>query len=169
MTNRFFCFPVLCFLLFFGGGCVRFDYAGQRFAPRAESAPVVFFNGQANFPAQEFRIIGRGVLTVSAKSADYDNMGELRERARKYGADGVCIVDNQLVGSRIFPAPEDEFVSPYKANGVPVKNNTWDPKLLKGNSHIGRSKQMPDRAIRVLFLKKAVDLEKELQQKNPLL
>jgi hypothetical protein len=168
MTNCFFHFLILFFLLL-AGGCVKFDYTGQRFTPRAESAPVAFLDSQADFTAQGFRIIGRGILTVPGKTASYDSMGELRERAREYGAEAVCIVDSQIAGERVFSAPEDEFVSPYKAQAVKVENSSWDAKFFGSSPQLGTVKGTPEKVIRVLFLKKTVNLEKELQQKNPLL
>lgn len=173
MTNRFFHFALLCLLCLTAGCSMDFDYTGQSFAPRPESAPVTFFTGRQEIPEEEFRIIGRGILTVTPKTGDYDRMGELREQARKHGADGVCLLDTTEVISGVFPDIRDEYIPPHppraKAVGVSVKDSPWDEESIKPRDIVSGTKKHSVLKIRFLFLKKAEEIEKELSVKNPLL
>ena len=174
MKNCIFCWLTFGFLLLISGCSMDFDYTGQSFAPRAEFAPVTFFQGRQQIPAEGYRIIGRGVLTVAPKVGDCDTMGELREQARKHGADAVCIVDTLIKRTGVLPENQDEFIPPYSplASSIEVnsKNSTWDAESLEGTKQLsGVTKKRSKRLIRFLFLKKSADLEKELKPKNPLL
>lgn len=173
MSNCFFHFAFLCLLLLTAGCRMDFDYAGQSFAPRPEFAPVTFFNGRKEIPAEGFRIIGRGTLSVAPKTGDYESSGELREQARKHGADAVCIVEKTVRVNGFFPESQDEYIPPHdpKAKGIEVKlqDGPWAEEELKTRTIVSGTKNRPVQLIRFLFLKKSADLEKELKPKNQLL
>ena len=150
-----------------------FDYTGQSFASRPGFAPVLFFNGRKEIPAEGYRIIGRGVLTVAPKTGDHDRMGELREQARKHGADAVCIVDSMVKKTGILPENQDDFIPPHSplSQRIPLQAANSSRKGKSANTGVEAvgPKKRSVKMIRVLFLKKTADLEKELKQKNPLL
>ena len=123
-------------LLVFFAGCMNFDYVGQSFAPKSESAVVNIFNGREKIPADQYRIIGRGTLTGPLSTDEYDRMAELRAVARKHGADAVCIVSATTKAVGYYPQSNGAFAPPISASVAPERTVGSPPACIKESAHI---------------------------------
>ena len=174
MTSSFFKTVPFLFLLTLFAGCMSFDYVGQSFAPKAESAAVTIFNGRTQIPADEFRIIGRGTLTGANSNDEYDRLAALREEARKHGADAVCIVDTAVKAVGYFPRSEGAFAPPLSASvnvdNLNSRGETWETDSFGQVSTLNtREKVRYNFEIKCLFLKKSGDFNKEMKERTPFL
>ena len=165
----FFCAAaVLCFFC----GCMNFDYVGQHFPARPESAPVTVFGSRQAMPAGKFRIIGRGVLKGPADIDKYDRISKLKEEARKCGADAFCTVSEKIVTVGLYPRSGGEFASPMSADsnkinlsgsGTPWSNDSFDEQSVDMR---GEKQSRKEFEIKVLFLKKTSDFDAEMKKRR---
>ena len=84
---------VAAFLALICFGCINVEYVGQSLPPLSEDAPVAIFTPSFKMPADQYRAIGRVLLTVPdgrSWSAVIDAMTEV---AREHGADAVSITE----------------------------------------------------------------------------
>ena len=156
--------------VFFWGGCMSFDYVGQHFTARPESAAVAIFNGRSEIPADSYRIIGRGTLRGPVKIDSYDRIVKLKEKARSCGADALCIVAETQREVGLYPRSDGEFASPLSVSsnkinlddkGVPWSNDSFDERPV---TMAGEQKARIEFEMKVLFLKKRSDLDSELKK-----
>ena len=155
-------------------GCMSFDYVGQSFTPRSESAPVSFFQGRDRIPADQYRIIGRGCLRGPQDTDLYDRNVKLREEAREKGADAVCIVSTEVKAAGIYPQAAGEFPGPLAAgsnvDNLSPANTPWEVDSY-GEMRTLKSKEKVRYVFetKVLFLKKTADFDAEMKKRPALL
>lgn len=157
-------------LLVFFAGCMNFDYVGQSFAPKSESAVVNIFNGREKIPADQYRIIGRGTLTGPLSTDEYDRMAELRAVARKHGADAVCIVSATTKAVGYYPQSKGAFAPPISASANADNLNTrgeaWEMDSFGQIQTLnGKEKVRYDFVINTLLLKKISDFNTEMKER----
>lgn len=100
-------------------GCVDVEYVGQRFEPLPSDSPVVVWGASAEYPAEEYKVIGRATFTAPDGYTEVDLVEDMQATARKYGADGVKIVDRvrRSVGSSFRqPTEGRQLSSPASGN-----------------------------------------------------
>ena len=161
-------------LAVFFAGCMNFDYVGQSFAPKSESAVVNIFNGREKIPADHYRIIGRGTLTGPLSTDEYDRMAELRAAARKHGADAVCIVSAATKAVGHYPRSTGAFAPPISASANTDNLNTrgeaWQMDSFgQVQTLTGREKVRYDFVLRILLLKDTADFNAEMKERTPIL
>lgn len=165
--------PVLAGIVFLAG-CMSFDYVGQSFAPLNDSRAVNLIQGRDRIPADQFRIIGRGVLSGPGDTDIYDQNARLRQEARKHGADAVCIVSRTVKAAGLYPQSSGTFAPPLSASsnvdnlnsrGVAWETDSFgQTQTLKGEEevrHIFETK--------VIFLKKIGDFNAEMSSRSSFL
>ena len=173
MVKRFLSVAVpLLTVLLCCGGCMSFDYVGQKFDPKPDSAPVTFFEGRENIPPDTYRIIGRGVLSGSAKCDDYDRKSEMRAVARKYGADAVCVIDSRIFPVGLYPRANGEFAPPASATadvddldfkGEPWQTDSFGEVEVPSNGEVRTRNNFE---VRVLLLKNNRDFEEAMNTRK---
>lgn len=161
--------PLLTAVLFLSG-CMSFDYVGQSFAPRSESAPVTILQGRDAIPADAYRIIGRGVLTGPADTDLYDRDARLRNEARDRGADAVCVVSNIVKAVGVYPQTGDEFSAPLAASSnvdnLSRSNTPWETDSFgEMRTFENNERKRYIFETKVIFLKKTADFNAEMKKR----
>lgn len=163
--------PALTGLLFLVG-CMSFDYVGQSFAPKGESAPVNIIYGRNRIPAEKYRIIGRGILKSPGTMDHYDSEVRLRNEARARGADAVCVISTVTRSRSGFSDQEQgAFAPPAAGRKDPQRsrNTPWDPK--SSGTTLTQNSQNPRVTVekKVIFLKKTSDFNAEMKDRSSFL
>jgi hypothetical protein len=161
-------------LLVFLAGCMNFDYVGQSFAPKSESAVVNIFNGREKLPADKYRIIGRGTLTGPLSTDEYDRLAELRSLARKHGADAVCILSAGTKAVGYYPQSKGAFAPPLSSSAnvdnLNSRGEAWQMDSFgQVQTLTGREKVRYDFVLRILLLKDTADFNAEMKERTPIL
>lgn len=165
-------FPLVLLLLL--AGCMSFDYVGQSFAPKSDSAVVTVFKGRAQIPADTYRIIGRGTLTGPASEDDYDRLAALREEARKHGADAICIVESSVKAAGYYPRSDGAFAPPLSArvnaDNLNSRGEAWEiDSFGKVQTLNSKEKVRYTFETKCIFLKKSSDFNEEMKERTPFL
>ena len=160
------------FLLLCCAGCMSFDYVGQKFDPRPDSSPVVFFKGRKEIPPDTYRIIGRGILTGSSRIDSFDRTQKMRTVARERGADAVCIVAARMVPVGFYPRSDGEFEEPAAfsnfadrtdAVGEMRETDSFGEKSLLVER---KERDRYDFEIKLLLLKKRKDFDEAMKTRK---
>lgn len=162
-------FSVVCL-----AGCMSFDYVGQSFAPLNESRPVNLINGRSNFSSEQYRIIGRGVLTGPKSTDLYDRQAKLRSEARARGADAVCIVSSRVKAVGFYPRSSGSFAPPASASSnvdnIDSTGKTWTSDSFGQEQTLkGEKKARYEFETKVLFLKRTDDFNAEMKKRSSFL
>lgn len=107
--NKIFGGIIPAILILCGVGCTRFDYYGQSFEPTGDDRQIKIAWNQADISPDEYRAIGRGVLSVSAHCDRFDIDEKLESYARSYGADAVSVIKVESVSRGVFERDEHDF------------------------------------------------------------
>ncbi len=100
-------------------GCVNVDYVGQKFEPLEEFASVRIFKADTDYPADEYKVIGRATFTAPDDYSSVDMWEKVTETAREYGADAVKVVaSGKVLVNSIYRQPEQDRRSRSAANGI---------------------------------------------------
>ena len=91
------------------GGCVMVDYTGQKFPETPLNKEVKYLADRSMIPVDEYTIIGRFVVTAPLKSDTYTFQEALLKKARNYGGDAVCFVDEKVVHRGAYLRNDEEF------------------------------------------------------------
>ncbi|MBR7137932.1 MAG: hypothetical protein IKD44_00145 [Lentisphaeria bacterium] len=158
----------------FLAGCMSFDYVGQSFVPLSDSVPVNIFQNREEIPADQYRIIGRGILAGPGSTDMYDRMAELRSEARKHGADAVCIVSTTGKAVGLYPASSGAFAPPLAASdnvdNLSTQNNAWEADSFGQVQTLNKKERVRyNFETKVIFLKKKADFDKEMKPRSSFL
>jgi len=162
---------VFLFLLLCCAGCMSFDYVGQSFDPRPDSAPVTFFEGRESVPPDAYRIIGRGTLTGPDRTHGYDRAEKMRDIARARGADAVCIIGTRIFPVGLYPRADGEFAGPATAAAGDETDDIgeeWQTDSFgeKNISSRGENRVRYNFETRLLLLKKREDFDKAMKTRK---
>lgn len=103
--SRYFCGLAGGMLLSVLTGCIDLSYTGQSFPP-LEGEPVAFYSEKASRPDNEYRAIGRILLTAPDGTRSEKLQERLIEAAREHGANAVEVVEFKRVQVGLSAAPE---------------------------------------------------------------
>lgn len=174
MISVFLKHALLFLLLLAAAGCMNFDYVGQTFDGKGDSAVVNIIKGRQNIPADQYRIIGRGVLTGPVSTDDYDRLAELRSQARRHGADAVCIVKESVKAVGYYPRSDGAFAPPLSAksnmDNLNSRGEAWETDSFgQVTTFKGRERVRYEFEIQGIFLKKKKDVDAEMKTRTPFL
>lgn len=156
--------------LFLLAGCMSFDYVGQSFAPLNDSAPVNLYKERSQIPADQYRIIGRAVLSGPNTTDLYDREAKLRQEARAHGADAVCITGSRVIAAGLYPSSSGAFAPPLSASGnadnLDSAGRAWESDSFgKVQTLNSRKKVRYTFETKVIFLKKTGDFNREMKSR----
>ncbi len=82
-------------------GCVSVDYVGQQFPEIEEDEPVIIFRQNSDYPASEYKVIGRATFTAPDGYASIELDEKIEDTARSYGAQAVKVIsfERTVIGS----------------------------------------------------------------------
>ncbi len=148
-------------------GCSSFEYVGQKFEPTAKSEEITLYKSRAELPPPgTLRIIGRGTLLVPEKTAKYDIYELLKEEAREYGADAVCVVtaENVRFGTHSFMSGEVTHPGTFQRTSFhsPMPDDRFGSEV-KLNREVRTTAALK---VKALFLKKSEDVARELDARG---
>ncbi|QSH40637.1 hypothetical protein P0136_12230 [Lentisphaerota bacterium ZTH] len=115
------------------GGCISFDYVGQKLKPLDDSQTVAFFDSADQVPAGQYKVIGRAVAVGPDGTSSGDVRQKLIDKARAYGADAIQVVTFKRVktGTTVIPKndPYEGAVGNWvqtsnRPDGTPIYNDT---------------------------------------------
>ena len=155
-------------------GCMNFKYVGQSFAPKSDSFPVNFIKGKEKVSSDQYRIIGRGILTGPNSTDEYDRMAELRSEARKHGADAVCIVGESVNAAGIYPRSKGSFAPPLSSgsnrDNLNPEGEAWETDSFGKEQSLNAAEKVRFTfETKVIFLKKTADFNKEMESRSSFL
>ncbi len=90
-----------CAVLLLLSGCVGVDYVGQQFPEIEEDEPVIIYRQNADYPASDYKVIGRAIFTAPDGYAPIELDEKMEDTARAYGANAIKVVsyERTAVGS----------------------------------------------------------------------
>lgn len=141
------------------GGCVMVDYTGQKFPETPLNKEVKYLADRSMIPVDEYTIIGRFVVTAPLKSDTYTFQEALLKKARNYGGDAVCFVDEKVVHRGAYLRNDEEFGAVGASGVITVSAD----QRGKASPLVGESSFTRRKRVRALLLKKRVDVEKLLK------
>ena len=135
------------------------DYTGQKFPETPLNKEVKYLADRSMIPVDEYTIIGRFVVTAPLKSDTYTFQEALLKKARNYGGDAVCFVDEKVVHRGAYLRNDEEFGAVGASGVITVSAD----QRGKASPLVGESSFTRRKRVRALLLKKRVDVEKLLK------
>ncbi|MDD5697558.1 MAG: hypothetical protein PHH77_02980 [Victivallaceae bacterium] len=107
-TKMIFMLSVAAMAIFPAGGCMQFDYVGQKLAPLKPDQAVAFYNSKDSVPPDTYKVLGRAEITAPDGTNTEEVKAELIEKAREYGANAIEVVSFKRVKTGEVEIPQNE-------------------------------------------------------------
>ncbi|MCP3968409.1 MAG: hypothetical protein GY750_07875 [Lentisphaerae bacterium] len=128
----------ICMAAALMGGCISFDYVGQKLAPLEGGQVVAFYDSADQVPAGQYRVIGRAVAVGPDGTTSQEVRQKLIDKAREYGADAIQVVSFKRIrtGTTVV-AKNDQYSGAVgswvqtsnRADATPLYNDTFSQNI----------------------------------------